>query len=175
MRMCLVNVEGTQAGATDCFLIGIDTCHCWLKLQPPARTLASLVQIFSVSCNRNYCRSFDAIMASAHNHFLTSTSSLEEDGCPSTLRDRLRDDDTPATSSSVGPIPYHNIYQQVHDCLGKSLTASKPSSKVVHAPKSNDQASQLRGEFLVHNLAPRPLTKDRIVCSNGHVTPQLCY
>lgn len=85
-------------------------------------------------------------MASApRRYFLNSTSSLEEDGCPSTLRDRLRDDDTPATSSSIGPIPYQNIYQQVHDCLGKSLETSKPESKVVPTPDRNDQASQLRG------------------------------
>ncbi|RBA19821.1 hypothetical protein FPRO05_09121 [Fusarium proliferatum] len=86
-------------------------------------------------------------MASASRYFLNSTSSLEEDGCPSTLRDRLRDDDTPATSSSIGPIPYQNIYQQVHDCLGKSLETSKPESKVVPTPDRNDQASQLRESY----------------------------
>ncbi|KAI1033377.1 hypothetical protein LB503_008521 [Fusarium chuoi] len=59
-------------------------------------------------------------MASASHYLLNSTSSLEEDGWPSTLRDRLRDDDTPATSSSIGPIPYQNIYQQVHACLASS-------------------------------------------------------
>ncbi|KAF5608630.1 uncharacterized protein FSUBG_4558 [Fusarium subglutinans] len=86
-------------------------------------------------------------MASASHYFLNSTSSLEEDGWPSTLRDRLRDDDTPATSSSIGPIPYQNIYQQVHACLGKSLETSKPENKVVPAPESNDQASQLRESY----------------------------
>ncbi|KAF5252228.1 hypothetical protein FANTH_2784 [Fusarium anthophilum] len=86
-------------------------------------------------------------MASASHYFLNSTSSLEEDGWPSTLRDRLRDDDTPATSSSIGPIPYQNIYQQVHACIGKSLETSKPESKVVPAPESNDQASQLRESY----------------------------
>ncbi|PNP55881.1 hypothetical protein FNYG_15410 [Fusarium nygamai] len=86
-------------------------------------------------------------MASASHYFLNSTSSLEEDGWPSTLRDRLRDDDTPATSSSIRPIPYQNIYQQVHACLGKSLDTSKPGSKVIQAPESNDQASQLRESY----------------------------
>ncbi|KAG4254536.1 hypothetical protein FPRO04_09634 [Fusarium proliferatum] len=86
-------------------------------------------------------------MASASRYFLNSTSSLEEDGCPSTLRDRLRDDDTPATSSSIGPIPYQNIYQQVHDCFGKSLETSKLESKVVPTPDRNDQASQLRESY----------------------------
>ncbi|KLP20395.1 Uncharacterized protein LW94_11319 [Fusarium fujikuroi] len=86
-------------------------------------------------------------MSSASRYFLNSTSSLEEDGCPSTLRDRLRDDHTPATSSSIGPIPYQNIYQQVHACLGKSLETSKPESKVVPAPERNDQASQLRESY----------------------------
>ncbi|KAI1055706.1 hypothetical protein LB506_009179 [Fusarium annulatum] len=86
-------------------------------------------------------------MASASRYFLNSTSSLEEDGCPSTLRDRLRDDDTPATSSSIGPLPYQNIYQQVHDCLGKSLETSKLESKVVPTPDRNDQASQLRESY----------------------------
>ncbi|KAF4417928.1 hypothetical protein FACUT_11954 [Fusarium acutatum] len=86
-------------------------------------------------------------MASASHYFLNSTSSLEEDGWPSTLRDRMRDDDTPATSSSIGPIAYQNIYQQVHACLGKALETSKPESKVVQAPESNDQASQLRESY----------------------------
>ncbi|KAF5715383.1 hypothetical protein FMUND_6865 [Fusarium mundagurra] len=86
-------------------------------------------------------------MASASHYFLNSTSSLEEDSWPSTLRDRLRDDDTPATSSSIVPIPYQNIYQQVHACLGKSLDTSKPASKVVQVPESNDQASQLRESY----------------------------
>ncbi|KAG5817404.1 hypothetical protein H9Q74_000655 [Fusarium xylarioides] len=86
-------------------------------------------------------------MASKSHYFPNSTSSLEEDGWPSTLRDRLRDDDTPATSSSIGPIPYQNIYQQVHDCLGKSLDTSKPASKVVQATQSNDHASQLRESY----------------------------
>ncbi|KAF9769222.1 hypothetical protein IL306_013383 [Fusarium sp. DS 682] len=85
-------------------------------------------------------------MTSVPYHFLTSTSSLEEDGCPSTLRDRLRDD-TPATSSSIRPIPYHNIYQQVHASLGNGLTAPKPDNKIVHATQSNDPAAQLRESY----------------------------
>ncbi|KAF4343647.1 hypothetical protein FBEOM_2387 [Fusarium beomiforme] len=82
----------------------------------------------------------------ASYHFLTSTSSLE-DGCPTTLRDRLRDDDTPATSSSIRAIPYQNIYQQVHASLGNRLTASKPENKVVHTTQSNDPAAQLRESY----------------------------
>ncbi|EXA37126.1 hypothetical protein FOVG_11420 [Fusarium oxysporum f. sp. pisi HDV247] len=102
-------------------------------------------------------------MASAHSHFPISTSSLEEDGCPSTLRDRLRDDDTPATSSSIGPIPYSNIYQQVHACLGKTLNTSKPESKVVHAPESNDQASQLRESYARMGMSLHSSAIDHLV------------
>ncbi|KAL5588396.1 hypothetical protein ACKRZS_001767 [Fusarium odoratissimum] len=108
-------------------------------------------------------------MASAHSHFLISTSSLEEDGCPSTLRDRLRDDDTPATSSSIGPIPYHNIYQQVHACLGKSLNTSKPESKVVHAPQSNDQASQLRESYARMGMSLHSSAIDHLVKAHTDV------
>ncbi|KAI7764888.1 hypothetical protein LZL87_005601 [Fusarium oxysporum] len=108
-------------------------------------------------------------MASAHSHFLISTSSLEEDGCPSTLRDRLRDDDTPATSSSIGPIPYHNIYQQVHACLGKSLNTSKPESKVVHASQSNDQASQLRESYARMGMSLHSSAIDHLVKAHTDV------
>ncbi|RKK74314.1 hypothetical protein BFJ69_g8594 [Fusarium oxysporum] len=108
-------------------------------------------------------------MASAHSHFLISTSSLEEDGCPSTLRDRLRDDDTPATSSSIGPIPYHNIYQQVHACLGKTLNTSKPESKVVHAPESNDQASQLRESYARMGMSLHSSAIDHLVKAHTDV------
>ncbi|KAM0553124.1 hypothetical protein ACHAPJ_007673 [Fusarium lateritium] len=79
-------------------------------------------------------------------HLLTSTSISypEDEACPSTLRARLRDDETPATSSSIKPIPYQNVYEQVHACLGSHLRAPKPEIKVVQTPESNDPATQLR-------------------------------
>ncbi|KAJ9418105.1 hypothetical protein QL093DRAFT_2377999 [Fusarium oxysporum] len=114
-------------------------------------------------------------MASAHSHFLISTSSLEEDGCPSTLRDRLRDDDTPATSSSIGPIPYHNIYQQVHACLGKTLNTSKPERKVVHAPESNDQASQLRESYARMGMSLHSSAVDHLVKAHTDVQAKTAH
>ncbi|KAF4953017.1 hypothetical protein FSARC_12497 [Fusarium sarcochroum] len=88
-------------------------------------------------------------MAAAPHHLLASTSSLwaEDEVCPSTLRARLRDDETPATSSSVKPIPYQNVYQQVHACLGSHLRAPKPEVKVVQAPESHDPATQLQEAY----------------------------
>ncbi|EXK85403.1 hypothetical protein FOQG_10498 [Fusarium oxysporum f. sp. raphani 54005] len=114
-------------------------------------------------------------MASAHSHFPISTSSLEEDGCPSTLRDRLRDDDTPATSSSIGPIPYSNIYQQVHACLGKTLNTSKPESKVVHAPESNDQASQLRESYARMGMSLHSSAIDHLVKAHTDVQAKTAH
>ncbi|KAF4957920.1 hypothetical protein FGADI_2749 [Fusarium gaditjirri] len=108
-------------------------------------------------------------MASAHSNFLISTSSLEEEGCPSTLRDRLRDDDTPATSSSIGPIPYHNIYQQVHASLGKSLNTSKPERKVVHTPERNDQASQLQESYARMGMSLHSSAIDHLVKAHTDV------
>ncbi|KAM5376164.1 hypothetical protein ACJA88_007275 [Fusarium oxysporum] len=114
-------------------------------------------------------------MASAHSHFLISTSSLEEDGCPSTLRDRLRDDDTPATSSSIGSIPYQNIYQQVHACLGKTLNTSKPERKVVHAPESNDQASQLRESYARMGMSLHSSAVDHLVKAHTDVQAKTAH
>lgn len=114
-------------------------------------------------------------MASAHSHFLISTSSLEEDGCPSTLRDRLRDDDTPATSSSIGPIPYQNIYQQVHACLGKTLNTSKPERKVVHAPESNDQAAQLRESYARMGMSLHSSAVDHLVKAHTDVQAKTAH
>ncbi|KAF4453663.1 hypothetical protein F53441_3672 [Fusarium austroafricanum] len=98
-------------------------------------------------------------------HFFNSTSSIwpTEDACPSTLRARLRDDDTPATSSSVKPIPYQDIYQQVNDCLGRNL-ASQKRRKIVHVSESNDPATQLRESYArmgmaLHNSAIENLVK----------------
>ncbi|PCD28765.1 hypothetical protein AU210_011322 [Fusarium oxysporum f. sp. radicis-cucumerinum] len=114
-------------------------------------------------------------MASAHSHFLISTSSLEEDGCPSTLRDRLRDDDTPATSSSIGSIPYQNIYQQVHACLGKTLNTSKPERKVVHAPESNDQAAQLRESYARMGMSLHSSAVDHLVKAHTDVQAKTAH
>ncbi|KAH7242179.1 hypothetical protein BKA59DRAFT_513691 [Fusarium tricinctum] len=85
----------------------------------------------------------------APQHLLISTSSAwpEDDACPSTLRARLRDDATPATSSSINPIPYRNIYEQVHACLGSQLHAPKPEKEVPQAVKSHDPATQLREAY----------------------------
>ncbi|KAM0287909.1 hypothetical protein ACHAO9_007529 [Fusarium lateritium] len=88
-------------------------------------------------------------MASAPQHPLTSTSSAlpEDDACPSTLRARLRDDETPATSSSINPIPYRNVYEQVHACLGSQFLAPKPEKEVPQTVKSHDPAAQLREAY----------------------------
>ncbi|WZH47686.1 uncharacterized protein QYS62_008844 [Fusarium acuminatum] len=85
----------------------------------------------------------------APQHLLTSTSSAwpEDDACPSTLRARLRHDATPATSSSINPIPYRNVYEQVHACLGSQLHAPKPEKEVPQVVKSHDPATQLREAY----------------------------
>jgi hypothetical protein len=115
------------------------------------------------------------IMA-APQHLLTSTSSAwpEDDACPSTLRARLRDDATPATSSSINPIPYRNVYEQVHACLGSQLHAPKPEKEVPQAVKSHDPATQLRGWFTTQGFENHTLMRCRGVCSHGNVTSYLC-
>lgn len=115
------------------------------------------------------------IMA-APQHLLTSTSSAlpEDDACPSTLRARLRDDATPATSSSIDPIPYRNVYEQVHECLGSQLLAPKPGKVVPPVVKSHDPATQLRGWFTTQGLENHTLMRRRGVCSYGNVTSYLC-
>ncbi|KAF5663641.1 hypothetical protein FHETE_7346 [Fusarium heterosporum] len=87
-------------------------------------------------------------MASIPNQLLTSTSSAwqEEDDCSSTLRDRLREDITPATSSSMNRVPYHDIYQQVHACLGSNL-APNLEIKAPQPTESRDPATQLRETY----------------------------
>ncbi|KAJ3462181.1 hypothetical protein MRS44_010734 [Fusarium solani] len=71
-------------------------------------------------------------MDSSSRLLLNSTSSLwgDENACSSTLRARLRDDHTPATSSSTKPAPYQDVYQQVQACLGNHLLAPKPDKKI---------------------------------------------
>lgn len=79
---------------------------------------------------------------------LNSTSSLwtEENTCSSTLRARLRDDDTPVTSSSTKPAPYRDVYQQVQACLGSHFLAPKPDQKKAQTPETLEPAIQLRGQ-----------------------------
>ncbi|KAF4984969.1 hypothetical protein FDECE_16935 [Fusarium decemcellulare] len=89
-------------------------------------------------------------MNSASRHLPNSTSSLwtEDVTCPSTLRARLRDHDTPATSPSTKPAPYLDVYQQVQACLGSHFLDPKQDKKVLQlpAPEAHDPAADLRGE-----------------------------
>ena len=88
-------------------------------------------------------------MDSSSRLLLNSTSSLwgDENACPSSLRARLRDDHTPATSSSTKPAPYQDVYQQVQACLGSHLLAPKPDNKTVQTSDTKDPAIQLRGKL----------------------------
>lgn len=89
-----------------------------------------------------------AAMDSSSRLLLNSTSSLwgDENACSSSLRARLRDDNTPATSSSTKPAPYQDVYQQVHSCLGNHLLAPKPDKKA-QTSDAQDPAIQLRGKL----------------------------
>lgn len=88
-----------------------------------------------------------ATMDSSSRLLLNSTSSLwgDENACSSTLRARLRDDHTLATSSSTKPAPYQDVYQQVQACLGNHLLAPKPDKKIAQTSDTKDTAIQLRG------------------------------
>ncbi|RGP66993.1 hypothetical protein FLONG3_8651 [Fusarium longipes] len=56
-------------------------------------------------------------MASTTGNLRTSTSNIKrEEECPSTLRARLRDEPL-AEKSPIEPIPYRNVYQEVHASL----------------------------------------------------------
>lgn len=88
-----------------------------------------------------------ATMNSSSRLLLNSTSSLWGDGnaCSSSLRTRLRDDHTPATSSSTKPASYQDIYQQFQACLGNHLLALKPDKKTAQTSDAKDPAIELRG------------------------------
>ncbi|KAF5000436.1 hypothetical protein FGRMN_1767 [Fusarium graminum] len=116
-------------------------------------------------------------MASIPNQLLTSTSSAwrEEDGCSSTLRDRLRESDTPATSSSVNRGPYHDIYQQVHACLGSNL-APALESKAPQPPESRDPATQLRETYARMGMSLHSSGIEHLVQAHSEVQSKtLCF
>ncbi|KAM0424448.1 hypothetical protein ACHAPT_010371 [Fusarium lateritium] len=83
------------------------------------------------------------------SHLLNSTSSLstEENTCSSTLRARLRENHTPATSSSTKPVPYQDVYQQVQACLGSHFLAPKHDKKKAQTLETHDPAIELREAF----------------------------
>ncbi|KAF5025549.1 hypothetical protein F66182_2357 [Fusarium sp. NRRL 66182] len=110
-------------------------------------------------------------MASAPYHFLTSTSSVcpEDEACPSSLRARLRDDQTPATSSSAKPVPYQDIYQQVHACLENQFLSQKPEIKVAPVPESHDLATQLRESYARMGISLHSSAIEHLVQAHSEV------
>ncbi|EEU42901.1 uncharacterized protein NECHADRAFT_84238 [Fusarium vanettenii 77-13-4] len=93
-------------------------------------------------------RHLGRVTMDSSSRLLNSTSSLwgDENACPSSLRARLRDDHTPATSSSTKPAPYQDVYQQVQACLGSHLLAPKTDNKTAQTSDTKDPAIQLRGK-----------------------------
>ncbi|KAF4984713.1 hypothetical protein FZEAL_154 [Fusarium zealandicum] len=115
------------------------------------------------------------MMDPSSHHLLNSTSSLwtGETTCPSTLRARLRDDDTPATSSSAKPAPYRDVYQQVQACLGNHLLAPKRSKTRASVPESNEPAAQLREAFARMGMALHASAFEQLIQAHTQVQSRI--
>ncbi|KAJ3504707.1 hypothetical protein NM208_g16297 [Fusarium decemcellulare] len=116
-------------------------------------------------------------MDSASRHLLNSTSSLwtEDVTCPSTLRARLRDHDTPATSSSTKLAPYQDVYQQVQACLGSHLLDPKQDKKVLQlpAPEAHDPAAELREAYARNGMALHAAAVEKLINAHSEVQSRI--
>ncbi|RSL67879.1 hypothetical protein CEP53_002790 [Fusarium sp. AF-6] len=114
-------------------------------------------------------------MDSSSRLLLNSTSSLwgDENAWSSTLRARLRDDNTPATSSSTKPAPYQDVYQQVQACLGSHLLAPKPDKKTAQPSGTRDPAIHLREAFTRRGMNLHSSAIEHLVQAHSEVQSRI--
>ncbi|KAF4466202.1 hypothetical protein FALBO_6939 [Fusarium albosuccineum] len=116
-------------------------------------------------------------MDSVSRHLLNSTSSLwtEDVTCPSTLRARLRDHDTPATSSSMKPAPYQDVYQQVQACLGSHFFDLNQDKKLLQPPppEAHDPAAELREAYARNGMTLHAAAVEKLINAHSEVQSRI--
>ncbi|KAM5361502.1 hypothetical protein ACJZ2D_013069 [Fusarium nematophilum] len=109
------------------------------------------------------------------SHLLDSADSLmtDETTCPSTLRSRLFDDDTPTTSSETKQSPYQDIYQQIQACFGDNLLVPGPEDGQPEAPDNSDPGAQLREAFAQMGVELHASAIDHLIQAHSEVQSRI--